>query len=85
MREIDIYIRFGAGLLFWIIAIGVGIYVGIYVCLYGGIMDAINAFTEPMNVSAGVWAIIKVIFFEVCGILAGIIPAMIGTALLSDD
>ena len=73
------------GVLFWVVAVGVGLYVGIYLCLYGGIVDAINAFAEPMNTSAAVWGIIRAIFSEFFGVLAALIPALIGTYLIASD
>jgi uncharacterized membrane protein HdeD (DUF308 family) len=57
-------------------SIAFGCWLSGYVMLYGGIVQAINAFqVDPTNVGQAVAGILKAIFFE-CGFYAGILIAM---------
>lgn len=74
------------GALLFIGGIALGLYVFGYVCLFGGIVNAIEAFrASPVNVGAGVGNILLVIFSEILGVLAASIPCVIGGILFTKD
>lgn len=71
-----------------LITVGVvlGLFVGLYVELYGGLVQAINAFDGPgVDSSALAIGAIRVLTFELAGFLAGIIPVLVGGAVLTYD
>ena len=64
--------------------VALGLFVGLYVELYGGIVQAANAFDGP-GVDSGALAlgIIRALTFELVGLAAGIVPVLVGVYVLA--
>lgn len=66
------------GAILMLIGVFLGAYLSLYVMLYGGIIDAINAFqTDPIDASLMAIGIIKAMFFQL-GALPGAVVSFIG-------
>jgi len=62
-----------------------GLYYGVYVCLIGGIVELINIVksVSPIDNSKFCIILLKIILFQIEGILAGAIPFISGFVLLN--
>ena len=64
--------------------VALGLFVGLYVELYGGLVQAINAFDGPdVDSTALAVGIVRALTFELAGILSGIIPVLLGLFVLT--
>lgn len=71
------------GVLFFIAAIALGLYVGIGWALVGGIVTLAHAINgSGATTSAIVWAIVKIVLCETFGGLAALVPWGIGSLLI---
>lgn len=62
------------GLLLCLIGVFLGAYLSLYVMLFGGIVQAINAFQcDPVNSTELAMGIIRAVFFQVGAIPGGLI------------
>lgn len=72
------------GLALIVAGVALGLFVGLYVELYGGIVQVVNAFDGPdVNSSAVAIGAIRIATFELAGFLAGVIPVLVGAAVLT--
>lgn len=55
--------KYVIGIFMMVIGIALAVYLSLYIMLYGGIMQAVNAW--GVNNSDVVWGIIRAVFFEV--------------------
>lgn len=73
------------GLLLIILGIVIGAYLGIWVMFIGGIVQIIEAVkTIPIPAIEIAIGIAKIMFASLVGWLGGIIPVVVGTALIND-
>ena len=71
------------GVILMVVGVALAAYVGVWVCFIGGIVDVIEAIRAEtliaMDVAVGV---AKVIFAGLLGALAGMVPLVLGRAML---
>lgn len=74
------------GAVLMVIRLGLGLWVGLWLCLVGGIIAIVHMCTAgDITGGALAWDIIRILFCELFGFAAGIIPFALGDLLIGLD
>lgn len=71
------------GVLLMLGGIALGLWLGLWVCFVGGIVQIIEQIKAPeVQALTVAWAIVKIVFAGLVGVLSAIFPIAIGQAML---